>query len=239
MKRNVIVEPDLTAVSFALSQTSRCAILQALMGGVALPASELAYQAGISNSSTSAHLKLLLEMGLIRAIQTGRHRYYELTSHVVAEIVEAMSVLAPKKARLRKQNACKGNLRCARLCYDHLAGRLGVSITNSMCSSGFIVRTEEEFELSQEGSRFLSDLGVSLLKPKQSRRSFAKPCIDWSERQAHVAGFLGASLATRLLELGWVIRSIEDRSLVVPDEGMKELTRVFKLSDDIVESLSL
>lgn len=229
MERNVDVEPDLATVSFALSQPSRCAILQALMGGVALPASELAYRAGVSNATTSAHLKHLTGAGLIRVIQTGRHRYYELTGHVVAEIVEALSVLAPKRP-LEHRKAGPAHLHRARLCYDHLAGELGVHLTNALLDRKLIVRTGELFELSPAGTEFLHAFGVDLAKAHGARRCFARICIDWSERQPHLAGSLGAAITDRLFQQQWIERSPDDRSVKTTALGEAEFSRVFDIT---------
>lgn len=226
MERNVDVETDLATVSFALSQPSRCAILQALMGGMALSASELSYRAEVSNATTSAHLKHLMNAGLIRVTQTGRHRYYELTGHVVAEIVETLSVLAPRKLRKPRQVGTV-RLRDARLCYDHLAGRLGVQLTNALQVNGSIVRNGDLFELQPSGAEFFSRFGLDISKAYGSRRCFARSCVDWSERQPHLAGALGAVVTDRLFDLGWIVRSRNDRSVTVTREGARGLHREF------------
>lgn len=226
MDRNVDVEPDLRDVSLALSQPSRCAILQALMGGIALPASELAYRAGISNATASAHLKQLTNAGLIRPIQTGRHRYYELTNHVVAGIVEALSVLAPKRPRdLRKSGPT--HLHKARLCYDHLAGELGVAVTNALMDRAHIKRRGDLIDLLPKGAVFLESIGVDIHSAMEARRCFARVCIDWSERQPHLAGALGAALTRYFIAEGWIVRNPDDRSVETTPRGAAELSRLF------------
>lgn len=223
------VEPNLAGVSLALSQPSRCAILLALMGGVALPASELAYRAGITCQTASAHLKLLTETGLITATRSGRHRYYELTSPLVAELVETLSILAPKKPRESKKVGTTP-LREARLCYDHLAGELGVRITNAMISNKVIVRDGTKFQLLPRGKKFLNGIGVDIEQAHKTRRSFARACIDWSERQPHLAGALGAAISARFFDLQWLAKNPDDRSVRLTISGAQEMGRIFGIA---------
>lgn len=204
-------------------------MLQALMAGVALPASELAYQAGVSNATASSHLKLLVETGMLRVVQTGRHRYYELAGHGIAELIEKLSVVAPNRPVERRRITPHG-LRCARMCYDHLAGSLGVSVTDTLLATSAIERQADDFIVSDDGWILLSKIGVSRDQCLcRSRRSLARVCVDWSERRPHIAGILGAQIAERFIDLDWVRRNRDDRSLVVTETGILGLSKWLSL----------
>ena len=230
------VEPDVALVSFCLSHPSRSVMLQALMGGIALPASELAFRAGVSNSTASSHLAQLMQAGLVHVTTAGRHRYYELSNHKVGQIVEAMSVVAPLRPA-KKRSTSISHLRTARLCYDHLAGRLGVKITGKLIEKGALRRENDSFILSRSGERFFESLDIDLSHARDARRAFAPVCIDWSERLPHLAGALGAALSKQMISNEWVKRSKDDRSVAVTRSGHKELKAVFGLDWDAESGL--
>jgi hypothetical protein len=118
-------------------------------------------------------------------------------------------------------------LREARSCYDHLAGRLGVAITDVLVDGAALTLTGTSYEVTQRGERLFGRLGIDLAGARQSRRSFARPCLDWTERRAHLAGSLGAVLLQRFLSAGWVARNTRDRSLRITPEGCTQIERHF------------
>ena len=206
-----------------LSSDSRVRILSALMGGQALPASELAFRAGVSNPTTSEHLKALEGADLISGRKCGRHRYYEIKNAEVASSLETFSVLVgavdQKRHRAIPERMVEG-----RFCYDHLAGRLGVSLTRRLCDCGALEVNGQEYTLAQANHPILGRLGIDSDRLKKERRRLAPQCIDWSERVPHVAGALGASLARSLTERGWISRHKDDRSIVLTDLGKTSLS---------------
>lgn len=209
---------DIAAAAALMADPSRAAVLTALTDGRALPPSELAEVAGVSRSTMSEHLGKLLDAGFLAVERGGRNRYYRLSGPEVATAVEALSALAPRApVRSLRQANRAGALGAARTCYGHLAGRLGVGITDAMVDRGLVEREAEVFLLTDGGARFLVDLGVE--RPPRA----GKACNDWSERRPHLAGKLGVALASRLFELDWVRRMDRPRAVEVTAAGKREL----------------
>lgn len=201
------------------------------MGGLALPASELAWRAGVAAATASEHLSKLESAGLVRARAQGRHRYYELADARVARAVELLSTLAPPAA-VPAPRGCGEALRKARFCYDHLAGTLGVALADSLLRSGAIKEDGDDFLVTPSGAKRFAALGLDLESARSHRRHFARRCLDWSERRPHVAGALGTALATLMEDSGWVARAKDDRSARVTPKGLRALQDEFGLSVD-------
>jgi predicted transcriptional regulator len=190
------------------------------MGGEALPASELAYRAHVTPQTVSSHLAKLLEGDLIRVTPSGRHRYYSLKNHQVAELLEALSLVAPVYEPKRLRTTTISPQLChARTCYDHLAGKLGVAITNALLEQGFLIEDEQNYKLTDKGVTWFASwqIDVELLKTKQ--RKFAYACLDWSERHYHIAGALGAALADLFFDNGWIKRVSHSRAVKITPAG--------------------
>jgi len=211
-------EVDIAAAAKLMADSSRAAVLVELTDGRALPPSELAEVAGVSRSTISEHLALLLKAGFLAVERGGRNRYYRLAGPEVAEAVEALGSLAPRReVRSLRQANRAGALGAARTCYGHLAGRLGVGVTEAMRDRGLIERESEVFLLTDQGAAWLGELGVE--RPPRA----GKTCNDWSERRPHLAGRLGVALAKRLFELEWLERTAVRRAVRVTDHGAREL----------------
>jgi DNA-binding transcriptional ArsR family regulator len=211
-------EVDIAAAARLMADSSRAAVLVELVDGRALPPSELAEVAGVSRSTMSEHLALLERAGFLAVERGGRNRYFRLSGPAVAEAVEALGSLAPRReVRSLRQANRAGALAAARTCYGHLAGRLGVGITESMRERGLLEREAEVFLLTDAGADWLAELGLE--RPPRA----GKTCNDWSERRPHLAGKLGVALAHRLFELGWVERTQVRRAVRVTDQGAREL----------------
>lgn len=187
---------------------ARANILSALLDGRAMTATELAFAAHVTPQTASAHLSKLTEAGLISATPSGRHRYFRLTSAKVAQMLESIGAVAiDSRPRFRPLSRQAAALRDARVCYDHLAGRLGVAIADAMTRRGYIVLEDEGGRFTEAGIRCLAGLGIDLYDPAlQRRRHMCRACLDWTERRPHIGGAIGAALAEKWLALGWIAR---------------------------------
>jgi DNA-binding transcriptional ArsR family regulator len=209
--------PDIAMVAALVGDPARANMLTALMTGRALTASELAHQAGITPQTASSHLAKLEGGGLIEPEKQGRHRYYRLTDPDVAGVLEGLAGLAARTGHMRVRTGPKDPaLRRARICYDHLAGDLGVQMLDSMRKQRLIRQSKQAIELTGEGKRFMAEaLQISADSLAHPRRPVCKACLDWSERRHHLAGTLGAAVMTRFTELKWAARDAAPGSRVV------------------------
>src|ERR1700681_3093703 len=209
--------PDIAMVAALVGDPARANMLTALMTGRALTASELAHQAGITPQTASSHLGKLETGGLIEQEKQGRHRYYRLTDPDVAGLLAGLSGRAARAGHMRVRTGPKDPaLRRARVCYDHLAGDLGVQMLDSMRQQKLVRQHKHDIELTAEGQRFLTkSLQISADSLAHPRRPVCKACLDWSERRHHLAGTLGAALMTRFTELNWAARDATPGSRIV------------------------
>jgi DNA-binding transcriptional ArsR family regulator len=204
-------------IAALVGDPARANMLMALMTGRALTASELAVQAGITPQTASSHLSKLEAGGLIEQEKQGRHRYYRLSDPDVAGLLEVIEGVAARAGHMRVRTGPKDPaLRRARICYDHLAGDLGVQMLDSMRKQRLIRQNKKEIELTAEGERFLEkSLQISTEALAHPRRPTCKACLDWSERRHHLAGTLGAAMMARFTELKWAARDATPGSRVV------------------------
>ena len=209
--------PDIAMVASLVGDPARANMLTALMTGRALTASELAHQAGITPQTASSHLAKLEAGGLIEQEKQGRHRYYRLTGPDVAGVLEGLAGLAARAGHMRVRTGPKDPaLRRARVCYDHLAGDLGVQMFDSLKRQKLVRQHKQDIELTAEGQRFMANaLQISAETLAHPRRPVCKACLDWSERRHHLAGTLGAALMRRFPELNWAARDRETGSRIV------------------------
>lgn len=224
-------DANIAAVAVLMSGPPRAAMLAALADGRALPAGELAYRAHVTAQTASTHLSKLVEGGLLVVEAHGRHRYYKLAHHQVAEALEALAVLAPPRPiRSLRESLEAKSLRFARTCYDHLAGSLGVQLTQRLVEMQVLTIREQTYEVTQEGMIFLNQFGVNVEQVRRQHRAFTRQCLDWSERRPHLAGGVGAALAQRLLELEWIQHMPKNRAILVTACGQEGLLKHFGLS---------
>jgi len=220
----MLADADLAAVAALMGAPNRASILLALLGGDELPARELAARAGASSSLASAHLRKLTDGGLLVAERRGRNRYYRLTGDHVADAIEALLTIAPARHARSLRESNRGEaIRHARTCYDHLAGELGVALTDSLEHHGLIGAHDDGYPLTLTGGKRLRALGIDIDNVRAQRRTLTRPCLDWTERRPHLAGSLGAALATRLLELDWIRRRPDTRAVTITDTGRRQL----------------
>jgi len=203
-----VLDRDLAPVASLIGDPTRIAILAALAEGHALPAGELAHRAGVHPATATAHLRQLVDGGLVCVRAQGRHRYHELAGPQVAAVVEALAQLAPATPvrSLRTDRAARA-LAEARTCYDHLAGRRGVELRDRLIEADALRMVDHrDHRLTPRGHILVGTLGTDARQLNTTRRVFARICVDWTQRRPHLAGALPALLTRRFLELGWLTR---------------------------------
>ena len=219
--------PDIALLGSLIGDPARANILTALMSGKALTATELAIEAGVTVQTTSSHLKKLENAGLLRQRKQGRHRYFALADEDVGSVLESMMGLAAKRGLMRTRTGPKDEaLRKARVCYNHLAGELGVELYDSMIAKNWLVERNNEVELTVEGAAFVGKFGIDLNNFSKSRRPLCKACLDWSSRRTHLAGSLGTAFLERFYDLNWAKRVRGSRVIEFSTKGEKQLRRL-------------
>jgi DNA-binding transcriptional ArsR family regulator len=223
----MVAAANLVEVAALVGDTARATMLAALMGGQSLTASELAFLAHVSRPTASEHLRKLVDARLLSVTQKRRNRYYRIASPLVARMLEGIKAVAAIEvpSRYQPRSARDDDLRFARTCYDHLAGKLGVAIADALVDRGYVVLTDDGGEVTESGAEFLARFGVNL-KP-QSRRIFCRPCLDWSERRYHIAGYVGSEILRQCMELGWLTRARDYRAVLVTPVGRAGLLTTF------------
>jgi DNA-binding transcriptional ArsR family regulator len=216
--------PHIARVAALIGDPARAEVLSALMADRALTATELATLAGVGKATLSVHLAKLVDAGLITMSPQGRHRYFRLANADVAQALEALMGVAFRTGAVRVRSSPREPaLRLARVCYDHLAGELGVEVYEALLARRVFMAQGDGVQLSAAGQRWFATLGIDATALAQGRRSLCRPCLDWSERRSHLGGALGAALLTRLFELGWARRERDSRVLRFSPNGLLAL----------------
>ncbi|MBZ9996401.1 MULTISPECIES: winged helix-turn-helix domain-containing protein [unclassified Mesorhizobium] len=218
--------PDIARIASLVGDPARANMLNALMGGTALTASELALEAGVSLPTASSHLSKLMEGGLLTVASQGRHRYYGLAGPQVAGMIEAITGVAeavgPKRVRPGPRD---GAMRIARVCYDHLAGEQAVAMLDRLVDKNILVRDDKEIRLGPSAASHFAAIGIDVYtKP---RRPVCRACLDWSVRRSHLAGTLGAAILDKILAEKWARREKDSRAVVFSPPGKQAFERVF------------
>lgn len=214
---------DLARIGRALGAPARAAMMHVLLDGAPHAAGELARAAGVASGTASEHLAVLVDAGLATVEQAGRHRRYTLTDGRVAQALELLGGPADEEVTSLRLSREQRRVRRARTCYDHLAGQLGVALADRFLATGWI---DAAFTtVTPVGRSGLAGLGVDLGRVAD-RRPLLRPCRDWTERRDHVAGAVGARLATMALGSGWVVRQAGSRGLTITVHGHHELDRL-------------
>jgi DNA-binding transcriptional ArsR family regulator len=204
--------PNLAAIAALLGDPARANMLTALMHGRALTATELAGEAGITLQTASGHLSRLEAARLVQVEKQGRHRYFTLSGADVAEVIERLMGLAQRTGHLRAKPGPKDPaLREARVCYDHLAGDMGVWALDRLRAKGFVGGEGRDISLTGDGREFFQRLGIDIGALEKEKRPLCRACLDWSERRYHVAGALGAGLLRHTFDMGWAMREKDGR----------------------------
>lgn len=221
---------ELSEIASLIGEPARALMLWSLLDGRTRPAGELAFCANVSPQSASIHLAKLVEAEMLTVEAHGRYRYYSIARAEVAHVIESMAVLIPSAAKSKPFSRALGpDFRIARTCYDHLAGKLAVEMAEAMQKQGLLLKGEKDFSITDAGANWLQDFGIEVAELKQNRRAFAKKCLDWSERQHHIAGSLGAALLHRLTENKWIDRSKTGRTLRTSLEGRRKFEKLFEI----------
>lgn len=219
---------DFAAVARLLANPARSAVVDALQAGRPLAAGELARLARVAPSTISEHLAVLVDGGLLAVVNAGRHRYYELAGTEVADALEALTRICPATpVRSLRQSRAARAFGIARTCCDHLAGALGVALPDTLLTRRWLRAADPDFEVTEQGSAGFDRLGVDLAACRSARRRFARPCLDWTQRRAHLSGALGAALATALTERGWLRPDSADRGVRITEAGRSGLLATF------------
>ncbi|MGL4238832.1 ArsR/SmtB family transcription factor [Tabrizicola sp.] len=224
--------PNIAALAAPLADPARARMVLSLMDGRARTVTELGTATGLTKASASEHAAKLLDAGLLRAEKQGRHKYLTLASPEVARLIEAMMALAGQTpGRLPQPGPRDPALREARLCYNHLAGALGVQLYQSFSARSFLVHTAGGLDLTANGHSFCLTLGLSDhdLVPS-GRTPLCRDCLDWSERQSHLGGRLGRLILQRLETKGWLHRREGSRALSVTPEGRRLFAKTFPVA---------
>jgi DNA-binding transcriptional ArsR family regulator len=226
-------EVNVSEIAAAIGEPARARILYCLSDGRARTSTELAIVAGVSPSTASVHLNTLKSRRLVKVFAQGKHRYYSLDGEDVAAALESLSVLAGGSRAGFVPNT-PHELRAARMCYDHIAGTLGVALHDRMKSLRWLVADEESgdtaYRLSPSGEKALGELGLDVQTASNPRRRFAYPCVDWSERRPHLGGAVGAALLHAALKKRWVVQDSYSRALEVTRSGRREFNARFGLA---------
>ncbi|WP_027040285.1 ArsR/SmtB family transcription factor [Mesorhizobium ciceri] len=218
--------PDIARIASLVGDPARANMLNALMGGTALTASELALEAGVSLPTASSHLGKLMEGGLLTVASQGRHRYYGLAGPQVAGMIEAITGVAasvgPQRVRPGPRD---GAMRVARVCYDHLAGEQAVAMLDRLVAKNVLVRDEQEIRLGPSAASHFAAIGIDVYtKP---RRPVCRACLDWSVRRSHLAGTLGAAILDKTLAEKWARREKDSRAVIFSPPGRQAFERAF------------
>ena len=214
----------MSEVAALIGDRARGEMLSALVSGRALTAKELAYVANVTPQTTSEHLSKLVEAGILTFSTRGRFRYFRLASAAVNQMLEGIMTVA---ATRRVTPVHDRGLARARICYDHLAGELGVAIADSLVRRGHLILGPDGGEITESGEVFLAKLEIDVAGSRRRRRAFCRPCLDWSERRYHIAGAIGAAIAERCFEMKWIKHIDESRALLITPAGKKELFPTF------------
>jgi DNA-binding transcriptional ArsR family regulator len=213
---------SITHIANLVGDSARIQMLTALLDGRSHSASELALAASVSAQTASSHLSKLSTGGLIVSEQKGRQRLFRLNGTDVAVAVESLGALAQAN-----ETTAMPELRFARSCYDHLAGALAIALRDQLLKKGILRHKVDAFALTASGEQFLRTLEIEAEPLRELRRSFARKCLDWTERHHHIGGAVGAALLGHFLETKWLVRIRDTRALRLTHEGAAGFEQVF------------
>lgn len=218
----IAVEPDISVIASLIGDSARARMLTALMGGKALTATELALVAEITSQTASSHLAKLTKGQLLIVRKQGRHKYFQLHGIEIAELLESLLNMASNPVQSKVVTGPDNlRLRKARICYDHLAGEIGVALYDSLKKNGYIIDNMDETLLTSAGKSYFSEIGGNFNSKRKSKRPLCKSCLDWSERRNHLAGVLGQWILDDLFTKGWAVKDLDSRAIQFTEKGLK------------------
>ena len=224
----MITGPIIAEIAALVGDPARATMVAALLDGRALTASELALAARITPQTASTHLAKLTEAGVLSVVRNGRHRHFRLASPTVADMIDGIVAVAlAKRPRYRPLSPQARALGAARMCYDHLAGRLSVDLTDSFVARRYVVLDEEAAEITTAGTRFFTEFGIELATLGSTHRHVCRLCLDWTERRPHIAGAVGAAITKRYFDLGWMERMKRNHAVIVTPLGRQGFQETF------------
>ena len=225
-------EPRFSRIAALIADPTRARMLSVLLGGEYRSAGELAIAAGITPQAASTQLSQLLDNALLTMRQQGRHKYFALADESVAHALEALAMVAERDA-VGKRWAKPGYqpLKCARRCYGHMAGELGVAQFDMLQRCAFLELgrmdlSKDSLQLTEAGRTWLDKLGVTL--PNNLKSRLAYPCMDWSERCYHLAGSLANALLNHYVQQDWLRAGKQSRALILTPKGQLQLLPLLK-----------
>ncbi len=222
------MEEQFGQIASLIGDPVRAKILWALLDKRAYTATELAVYADTTAPNISMHLNKLVKADLLTVQSQGRHKYYNYSRPEIAYAIEAMASLLPKGEQKMSDASDEKPIRYCRSCYDHLAGKVGVTLTEGLIKQAYIIKDGASFTVTGKGETWFDALGINMSELKKQKRHLAKPCLDWSERKHHLAGALGAALLNRMIADGWVRRVADSRAITVTRKGEEAFVEHFK-----------
>lgn len=206
-------------------------MLWSLLDSRAYTAGELALAADIAATAASNHLSKLLDAGILKVERQGRHRYYSFSKPEVAYVIESLANLASDKTKKQLDVKDPANgVKFCRTCYDHIAGYVGVQITEALEKSQFVTKTKQAYEVTDTGWEWFADLGIEKNNFTNNRRPLTRLCLDWSERKHHLAGHLGAALLDSMLRNRWLKKLKFSRELLVTTKGREAFSNLLGIT---------
>ncbi len=220
--------PNIARVAALIGDAARAEVLTALLADRALTATELAGVAGVTKQTVSAHLAKLVGAKLLAVEAQGRHRYFRLAGHDIAQLLESLMGVAFRTGAVRvRAGPREPALRKARVCYDHLAGELAVIAYEGLHARGVLATGDDGIVLTSRGAEWFASFGIDPTREASRHRAFCRPCLDWGERRHHLGGALGAALLKRLYELRWASRAKDSRVVTFTPKAEQELRFAF------------
>lgn len=221
-----------SAIAALIGEPARATMLWKLIAGKAFTATELAISADISAPSASMHLTKLVNAKLLAVVSQGRHKYYRLASAEVAYVLESISNLVPDDKMITEEfhEVSPHDIKYCRTCYDHLAGKVGVAVTDQLTKKKIIVNAGQNFDVSPVGIKWFAEFGITIDELKKQKRAFARKCLDWSERRYHLSGSLGAAMLDQMIDMKWLRRMKDTRRVLVTATGQEKMYKLLGLS---------
>ncbi|MBW9154398.1 helix-turn-helix transcriptional regulator [Clostridium estertheticum] len=222
-------DPMVNDIASLIADPSRCIMLMSLLGGQRT-AGELAKTACIKPQTATYHLSKMVSAGLIEKTIYGRYRYFKLANEDIAKLLELLMKLSKSPIiKSLNQSIHSKSLRKARLCYDHLAGKLGIKLTEALLKTSYVKLENDIFYITELGINKLVELEIIKQDMENIKDQSGIKCYDWSEKSYHIAGKLGYTLANGLIKLGWFKKSLTSRELKITEIGKVNLYKNFNI----------